>query len=198
MTVKTERDHRLELSFRRICGVLNALSNSAPFKHDYIDAKKNLSVGALPVILLSAPMGEKYEKLVADSEKEVSFEGYLKDKNSLLSLVDKIKNNPEGTYLETWYGDSEEDGNGFWLELEIIAKSDFNKDGYSDFLVHVLKISNRGVWYDSDFILLSSKDHSKKLYDVYGNGFSCVYKDKGYVCSDSSKDKALPSWSAFE
>lgn len=201
MTTKTERDDRLVVSFRRICGVLNTLSKSVPFKHDYIDAKKNLSPEALPVFLLSASTpvggGASYEKLVADSGKEVSFADYLKEKESILSVVEKVKSNPERTYFETWYGDSEEDGNGFWFEMEIIAKGDFNKDGYADFLVHAVKIANRGAWYDSDFLLLTSKSKSNKLYDIYGNGFSCVYKDKGYACSDS-KDKPLSSWSAFE
>ena len=199
MTTKTERDERLELSFRRTCGVLNALSNSIPAKYDFTDAKKNLSVEALPVIILiaPAPMGEPYEKLAADSEKEASFAGYLKDPN-LFWVVDSVKNNPKKTYLETWYGDSPEDGNGFWLELEIIAKGDFNRDGYSDFLVHALKITNKGAWFNSDFFLLSSKDNSNKLYDIYGNGYSCVYKDKKYICNDFSKDKSLSSWSAFK
>jgi len=202
MTTKTERDERLVVSFRRVCGTLNTLSNSATFKHDHIDKRKNLSPEALPVILLSASTpvggGEPYEKLFADSEAEVNFTDYMNKEESILKVIEKIKDNPERTYFETWYGDSDEDGNGFWFELEIIAKGDFNKDGYADFLVHAVKIANKGAWYNSDFILLTSKDRSNKLYDVYGNGFSCTYKDKKYVCSDSSKDESFSSWSAFE
>ncbi|MCL1925615.1 MAG: hypothetical protein FWF95_00570 [Syntrophorhabdaceae bacterium] len=202
MTTKTERDERLAISYRRICGVLNTLPKSVPFKQDYISSKKNISPEALPVFLLVAatPVGEgaSYEKLVADSEKEVSFADYLKDKENVLSRVEKIKDNLENTYLETWYGDSEEDGNGFWYEMELIAKGDFNKDGYADFLVHTVKIANKGAWFESDYILLTSKSKSSKLYDVYGSDFSCVYKDKAYSCSDASKGKPLASWSAFE
>ena len=205
MTTKTEKDQRSELYFRKICGALNAFVNSIPFKHDHIDTKGNLSHKALPVILLYAPehMGERYDKLVADSEKEVSFADYLNSRKDLFKVLEKAKDNPEKTYMETWYGDSEEDGNGFWLELEIIAKGDFNKDGYSDFLVHALKVTNKGAWFDSNYVIFSSKSNSSKLYDVYGNDFngnrfSCTYKDKGYVCGDPSKDKTLPSWSVIE
>ena len=205
MTTKTERDQRLELYFRKICGALNAFANSIPFKQDHIKAKGNLSHKALPVILLSAPelMGEQYETLVADSEKEISFADYLSSRGDIFRVLEKAKDNPEKTYMETWYGESEEDGTGFWLELEIIAKGDFNKDGYSDFLVHALKVTNKGAWFDSNYVIFSSKSTSNKLYDVYGNDFngnrfSCTYKDKKYICGDPSKNKSLPSWSVIE
>jgi len=205
MTTKTERDQRLELYFRKICGALNAFANSTPFKHDHISAKNNLSPNALPVALLHAPkpMGEEYEKLVVDIEKEMSFADYLETNKELFKVIEKARDNPEKTFLETWYGDSEEDGHGFWLELELIAKGDFNKDGYADFLVHVLKVTNKGAWFDSNYVIFSSTNNSNKLYDVYGNDFtgsrfSCTYKDKSYVCGDPSKDTSLPSWSVIE
>jgi len=196
MTPKTEYDEAVELNFINTCGALNALLNSGTFKHDYIGSKNNLSPKSLPVIFLTAPTGIEYEKLAAECKNEVSFEDYLK--GELFKLTENVKDNPEMTYLGTWYGDSEEDGNGFWLELQIIAKSDFNKDGYSDYLVHYLKGINRGLWFDSGFVLLSSKDNSNKLYNVYGNDFVCAYQDKDYVCSDPSKGKPASAWSAIE
>jgi hypothetical protein len=157
----------------------------------------------LPVIILSAPFGEPIERLIADSEKELNFSNYLKGSeehlgDAYLRVEEVAGASREELYLRTWYGDSEEDGNGFFLELFIVAKGDFNKDGYSDYLVYFVKAANRGFWFDTGFILLTSKDESNKLYDVYGSDFVCEYKDKKYVCSDPSKGKPPSAWSPFE
>jgi len=198
MTAKTEVDTTNEIAFHKTCGVLSALSGSIPYKHDYIKDRNHLSEGALSVIFLHAPeeFGIPYKTLLTEGEKEMNFDEYLKSPEGKFKLIEKKFDTPVRLYLETWYGGSEEDESGFWLELHIIAKGDFNKDGYADYLIYFHKVANRGKWFEPGFALLSSKDQSQKLYEVYSRDFTCVYKNKKYVCSNP--DKFLPSWSTIE
>jgi len=198
MTAKTEVDSTNEIAFHKTCGVLNALSNSKEYKNDYIKDRDGLSLGALSVIFLHAPdeFGIPYKELVPEAEKEANFEEYLKSPEGTFKLIEKSFGVTEKMYLETWYGGSEEDESGFWLELHIIAKGDFNKDGYADYLVYFYKAANRGKWFEPGLVLLSSKDQSHKLYEVYGRDFTCVYKNNKYVCS--TPKEFLPAWSTIE
>ena len=202
MTAKTLEDQNYERVFHKTCGVLDALLNSTRYKHDYIEARKGLSVKSLPVIFLNAPFGLPYDKLIADGEKETSFEDYIvsmKGMTNKFELVEKKRNAPPELILDAWYGDSDEDGHGIWLELFVIAKGDFNKDGYADLLVYFYKSANRGYWYEPGFALLTSKDPSNKLYEVYSRDFVCKYnKDKKYVCENPTKDMVFPSWSTIK
>jgi hypothetical protein len=201
LTAKTDEDKYYNIVFHKTCGVLDALSKSTPYKHDFINARKGLSVKSLPVIFLNAPFGLPYDKLIADGEKETSFEDYLvsmKNTTDKFELVERKRNAPPELVLDAWYGDSDEEGHGIWLELHAIAKGDFNKDGYADLLVYYYKAANRGFWFEPGFALLTSKDPSRKLYEVYDRDFMCTYKDKKYVCANPTQGKDMPTWSTVK
>lgn len=165
-----------EANFNFTCGILNALKDSIRPKEDYIGTDDLLNLKKLPVFILPAGLEEQVEVLRNDSGKGLSFKDYLCD--DTIELYGKDRQSLGVLYRAT----------GMSISINVVAKSDFDRDGNADLFVHYFARAEEGTWRSHGNMLMSIANSDQILYNVRARKGECHYNEETYNCSKDRWD----------
>ena len=160
-----------EANFNFTCGILNALKDSIRPEEDYIGTDDYLSLKKLPVFILPAGLEEQGEVLRNDSGKGLSFKDYLCDEKIELLGKDRLS-------LGVLYRDT-----GMSIGINVVAKSDFDRDGNADLFLYYFSRAEEGTWRSYGNMLMSIENTGQLLYNVQTRKGVCRYSGETYYCS---------------
>lgn len=149
-TAYTTFDMTMESFFIKTCTVLAGLKKSSPPKKDYMNIKSYPELDKFPAFLLPVAIQSEANELMSEGR---TFRDYVKSGDI------KIKINKPEKWFSVIYGDMDKD-------FALIAKSDFNHDGYADMLIFTASHSLSGSWRAYGYILISAREKGQKMYDV--------------------------------
>jgi hypothetical protein len=141
-------DMSMESFFIRTWTVLVGLKKSSPPKKDYMNIKSYPELDKFPAFLLPVAIQSEANELMSEGR---SFRDYIKSGD--------IKINKSEKSFSIIYRDMDKD-------FELVAKSDFNHDGYADMLIFTASHSLSGSWRAYGYILISAREEGQKMYDV--------------------------------
>jgi hypothetical protein len=167
-------DKSMESFFIGTCGALAGMRGSIVPKKDYVDIKTYPALEKFPVFLLPAYSGDEEAELLAASNGGKNLKDYS------LSKKIEIKKTDKNLAFEGIYDDMAR-------SFELVAKGDFNGDGYADLLVFTASYSRTGTFRAYEYILLTIRDNSQKMYDVRSGDEGCLYEKGSYLCSPEHK-----------
>jgi len=179
LEAKSTFDKSMESFFIGTCGALAGLRGSLVPKKDYVDIKTYPALEKLPVFLLPAYSGDEEAELLAASNQGKNLKEYTLSKKIEINKMDK------NLAFEVIYDDMAR-------SFELVAKGDFNRDGYADLLVFTASYSRTGTFRAYKYILLTIRDNSQEMYDVRSGDEGCLYEKGSYACSSEHR------WSAFQ
>jgi hypothetical protein len=170
-------DMNIESYFIKTCGALVGLKNSVKPKVNNININKYPILEKFPAVLLPAVAGGEGDALESASKAGKSIQDYRK--------------NIKATYIKDYKTLNIKDDD-MDIDFQLIAISDFNKDGYADMLVFSAMGSIRGTLRGYKYYLITERNKKYKLYDILSEYDGCMNENSKYTCSSKYK------WSPFK